>query len=419
MAGLHRPEPRSQDAGWPARFRILDKAQLRKSLSTLLSLFLALFCADAVVSLLDDTLLLALGRNPLTVPRMVLSGGVLVLSIGGYVAMALVPMIPKRVFLPLVLFNPAVALALIPLTIYHFAKITQLAWWTSVIQVVLGFGVLFWVQRGWKLRWPALPEERLYERPFRWRHLLGFAAANLLVLAPAVGVYLAVCASLAVSHLSGGFLTLNAHGLTARAKTYQRSDGRTVRLVPMMHVGERGFYRKVAESFPTNAVILLEGVTDRQKLIKHDLNYNRMASSLGLVEQREHFGPERGRPRRADVDVEQFSPATIEFLNVAARIHSEGFTPGTVRELSANSQTPQDLERLWRDLLTLRNDHLMQEVRSALANGDDVVAPWGAAHMPGLARLVEGAGFQLAKTEEFPVIRFRQVNDRDAAGRRK
>lgn len=384
---------------------------MKKSVATLLSLFLALFCADGVVSLVDDTLLLTLGVNPLTGPRMVLSGAVLVLSIVVYVAIALMPMIPKRVFLPLVLFNPAVALALIPLTIYSFSRIQQWAWWTSVIQVMLGFGVLLWVQRGWGLRWPPLPEDRLSERQFSWGHLAGFVAVNLLVLAPAAVAYVAVCASFAVNHLSGGFLTVNTHGLTARAKTYQRSDGRTVRLIPMMHVGEKGFYRKVAESFPTNAVILLEGVTDRQKLIKHDLNYNRMASSLGLVEQREHFGPERGKPRRADVDVEQFSPETIEFLNVAARIHSEGFTPGTLRELASNSQTPEDLERLWSDLLTLRNDHLMEEVRAAVENGEDVVAPWGAAHMPGLARLVESAGFRLAETEEYPVIRFRQSSE--------
>jgi hypothetical protein len=82
--------------------------------------------------------------------------------------------------------------------------------------------------------------------------------------------------------------------------------------------------------------------------------------------------------------------------------------------LTTNSQTPEDLERLWRDLLTLRNDHLMEEIRAALAEGDDVVAPWGAAHMPGLARLIEDAGFSLAETREFPVIRFRRGMGRGA-----
>lgn len=381
---------------------------MKKSFATLLSLFLALFCADGLVSLIDDTLLLAFGANLLTVPRAVLSLAVLVFSAAVYIAIGLAPMVPKRVFLPLVLFNLAMGLALVPLTIYHFDQIQQWAWWTSVLQVVVGFGALAWVQRGWRPRWPVLSEEWLADRGFRWGHLAGFVVANVLVLAPAVAAYLVVCASLAVDHLSGGFLDLSTTGLTARAKAYTRGDGRTIHLIPMMHVGERRFYQQVAESFPTNAVILLEGVTDRRNLLKHGLSYNRMATSLGLAEQREHFGPERGKPRRADVDVEQFSPETIEFLNVAARLHSEGLTRRTLRDLTMNSQTPEDLERLWRDLLTLRNDHLMGEIRAALADGDDVVAPWGAAHMPGLARLIEGAGFSLAETREFPVIRFRR-----------
>lgn len=381
-------------------------ARLKKSVATLLSLFLVLFCADAVVSVADDALLLLFGANTLTLFRGVLSLPVLAMAVVVYLLIGIMPMIPKRVVLPLVMFNLAAFLALIPLTIYDFDRIQHWALVISLCQAVVGFGLLFWVQRGWRFRWPIVPEERVGDRKFSWPRLAGFLAANVLVLAPGILVYLALCASLAVDHLSGGFLALTTDSLSVRARTYTRADGRTIDLIPMMHIGEAGFYRQVSDSFPEDAVILLEGVSDRRNLIKKQLDYSRMANSLGLAEQQRNFGTGRGKPRPADVDVEQFSPETIAFLNLATRVHSEGFTFRIVQELSSHSQGPEDLERLWDDLLTLRNDHLMNQIRAALAEGEDVVVPWGAAHMPGIAREIEQAGFKLAESKEYPIVRF-------------
>lgn len=380
---------------------------MKKPLSVLLSLCLGLFLADAVISLLDDTIILAWGVHALDVVR-----GVVFLMTAGltllvYFLMGITPMVPKRLFLPVVLFNPLAMLAVIPLSIYYYQRFQWIAWIVSACQVAVALAVLRWAQGGWRFRWPTVTDDQLSKRGFSWLNLGGFVVVNGVVLLPGVLVYLGLCASLAVGHFSGGFLALDGDGLAVQARTYVREDGKVIRLVPMMHIGEKEFYRRISASMPTNAVILLEGVTDRKELLRHKLSYRRMASSLGLTEQRETFEPGGSRIRHADVDVEQFSAETLEFLNTASLLHSEGLTGETLRELFLKPQSPELMKRLWEDLLVKRNEHLLEQMEAELEHSRPIVVPWGAAHMPGLARAIEKQGFRLSQADEYHVFRFR------------
>jgi hypothetical protein len=59
-----------------------------------------------------------------------------------------------------------------------------------------------------------------------------------------------------------------------------------------------------------------------------------------------------------------------------------------------NYVPPPDFEKqLWDDILTKRNQHLLKIIESRLTLSDTIVVPWGAAHMPGLAKQIEKMGF--------------------------
>ena len=66
-----------------------------------------------------------------------------------------------------------------------------------------------------------------------------------------------------------------------------------------------------------------------------------------------------------------------------------------------NSETAvETIAGLKRDLLDLRNDHLLVEIEKALRDYDHVVVPWGALHLPGIQEQVRGLGFvQAAETD--------------------
>jgi hypothetical protein len=54
---------------------------------------------------------------------------------------------------------------------------------------------------------------------------------------------------------------------------------------------------------------------------------------------------------------------------------------------------------------------LLQEIQSHLALSDNLVVPWGVAHMPGISREIQKSGFHLAGTQNFVVIRFGKAHD--------
>ena len=382
---------------------------MKRFISILLNLCVVSFLADATISLLDDTLIVTFGLHALGAIRGIVFCLAIVTAIVVYILMAITPIIPKRFFLPITLFNPVAMLAVIPLFIYHYDRLEQISWFISLCQVIFGLGILYWLQRGFNFRWPLVSDDKLGNRPFGWLHLFRFLLVNVFVLLPGLFLYLALCASLAVDHFSGSFLALRSDGLTVRARKYVRADGKTIQLIPMMHIGDAGFYQQISKSFATNSVILMEGVTDNKNLLQHELSYKRAAKSLGLAEQEEKFVPPAGQWRLADLDVEQFSENTIQFLNVTTLLYSKGLKVEIVLELVQQSQSPLLLEQLQEDLVTKRNQHLLQEIQTELHDSENIVVPWGAAHMPGIAREIQASGFHLAESQEYKVVNFRSV----------
>jgi len=150
----------------------------------------------------------------------------------------------------------------------------------------------------------------------------------------------------------------------------------------------------------------MEGVSDNLNLLTNKITYRRMAASLGVAEQQKEFKPIQGEWVRADVDVEQFSTNTIGFLNLVMRIHSQGFSAETVLPLIQYSPPADFQQQLFDDLLRKRNRHLLEEIQARLSESEHIVVPWGAAHMPEIAREIQKAGFRLDATREYQPIRF-------------
>ena len=380
---------------------------LRQLLLILLSLCLGLFLADAIISLVDDSLILLLDIRLLTAVRGVVWLFSLLMAIVIYGLMGLTPLIPKRLFLPLTLFNPLAMLFTVPVAIYFYGWLQQSSWAISFCQVILGLSILYRVRGGITLRWPLVAENQLRSRRFSWLNLSAFLLVNLFVLLPAVMVYLAVCAALAVDHFSEGFLALRPGGFSVQVRKYVRADGKTVQLVPMAHIGEANFYRQLSQSFPTNSVVLMEGVTDNSNLLTNKITYQRMATSLGLAEQEKEFNPVQVEMVMADVDVEQFNTNTIGVLNLAMLFHVRGVNAETVLTVLRFSTPPHFEQQLVEDLLRKRNRHLLEELRARLPQSDTLIVPWGVAHMPGIAEGLRASGFRLGETREHTVIRFR------------
>jgi hypothetical protein len=381
----------------------------RRSLALLLSFCLYLFLADAVFSVLDDVSSLLFDCHIFSALTGISFVVTLLMVPLVYVLIGLTPMVPKRLFLPIPLFYLGEVLAAIPLTIYFYGRHREIDLIVSICQAGVGLAILCRAQGGLKFRWPALHIEQLGARGFSWRHFSGFVLVNLFVLLPLAITSLLLFTAHAVNHFSEGFMALRPVGFTVQVRKYVRDDGKVIELFPMAHVASPDFYRRVSRSFPSNSVILMEGVSDDHNLLTNKISYKRMAKNLGLAEQKIEFVPAAtNRVFRADVDVGQFSKPTLDFLNLVMMIHAKGVTAENLSTLMRYSPAPDFESQLFDDILIKRNQHLLEEIQLHLKSSDNLMVPWGVAHMPAIAREIQKAGFHLRETREFVVIRFRK-----------
>ena len=91
-----------------------------------LSVCLGLFLAAGVVSLLDDSLVLWSGVHLLTAVSGILTFVSFFALLLLYGLIGITPLIPKRIFLPVIFFNLLALLAMFPTLIYHHTWLLQL-----------------------------------------------------------------------------------------------------------------------------------------------------------------------------------------------------------------------------------------------------------------------------------------------------
>ncbi len=377
----------------------------RSGTAFFLSFILLLFLVSGGAALLDSSLILLLHRQDASIVSGLLALLMILAGILCYGAMALSPAIPKRYFLPVSLFLPIAYIAVLPLFVYYHRPSDWIAWGVALGQVLLGLFVLRRAHRGTRIGWPLFPASQLYDRDFRWGNLAAVVLATVLVLLPAILLYTGFSAQLAVHHFTDGFVALRPSGISMQVRKYVRDvDGRNITLVPMSHIGQSEFYRDLAASFPADSVVLMEGVSDKNKLLPTHLSYARMAAATGGVQQVTAFKPP-GEIVPADVDLSSFSASTLEILKTAMIVHSKGVTPETL-PLLMKPTPPDAVEQLIKDLLAKRNRHLLKVIEEHLANPGHIIVPWGAAHMPEIARGIQKSGFHVIETREFVAIRF-------------
>ncbi len=376
----------------------------RPVLAIILSLMLGFFLLCGLVSLVSAAESLLLHRRDLELAGSLLTLLLMLASVLTYCLLGFFPEVPKRWFVPLCLFAPAVPIAILPLLVYFHAYTAWIDFGVAVMHLLLGLFVLRKLRGKASPVWPLVPAGKLVRRKFSCANLAGVALAPVLVILPVALLYCGISAKLALEHFTDGFALLRPGGITMQVREYVRDDGRKITLVPMSHVGETDFYQDIAASFPEDAVVLMEGVSDQGNLLDVHSNYSNMADAVGGVEQVKVFKP-RGRIVPADVDMSTFSPASLEMLKTVLMVHAKGVTAETLPYLMKPAKPGLEKELL-DDILTKRNHHLLGVIREWLPQAQTIIVPWGAAHMAETAREIQKLGFRQVATREYTAIRF-------------
>jgi hypothetical protein len=397
------------------------------------NLFLILFLTDGAVSLFDELFSLLAPMPVLSQLRTFLADVVILMAFTVFQALGIDKRLPKRIFLPLIFF-----VCLVPIGAWAFPSLAAGS----------GYGLLAALLQLLLCLWPIynlkqmgepgmMMPKTMFNGPFfSLKNTVVFTGISLFVIPLVSLLLLFATANSFMQRNTSGFMRLGPGGVYMTEKVYQR-DNKTVRLVGMIHMGEKGYYDDLVGSIvPGRTIILAEGVSDNKKLLPNRLDYGKVANYLGLTLQQEkmHFKgrlietiePEkpsaksRNRsmtPRvdilRADVDVSSFRPPTIGFLDELGKQMKEestslqGLTASSA--LSAKYMTPEIQKVIMEDILYRRNQEVIRHLNKAVPGYDTVVIPWGAMHMPEIEAEVLREGFKLQQVHERLSIDFRKV----------
>jgi hypothetical protein len=380
----------------------------------LASIFVYAFLVDAVLALASEWLPIAPVRDAIAW----LTFGLALLL---FALLAFSARLPARLLLPPIAFAVWADLCGgFPLTFVlpeHFTLALSLSQLALAIAVVILHG-----------RWKRLPP-RLDAPAFSWPRLAGFALLGAVVAPLAIACAAVNVLGLSAEQATGGYLKIRPAGLLLEERQLEK-DGRHVRLVSMMHIGEKHFYESIFSSLPKegDAIVLLEGVTDHKGLLRGRFSYAKIATLLGLASQEatslQHApapgeasagsdAPSRLEFRRADVDISTFQPLTIAFINTLGTLLADPTPANALQTFGAQDspfQQPHANEIVMRDILENRNAHLLGEIDAALRTHDTVVVPWGAMHLPAVEAALEAQGFRETARIDRPVVRWKRAH---------
>ncbi len=269
---------------------------------------------------------------------------------------------------------------------------------------------------------------------FGWRRFLFFTAGSLATVPIFLVAGVLGSAARGIDQVTESYVRLRPDGIYMAESRLTKED-REVALKGMVHVADASFYRDLKWKIEgVKTLVLLEGVTDREGLLKDGLGMEKVAGLLGLESQMEKGvyretiekmtekaatveSAENGivtvEPsvdvRRADVDVSSFKPTTISYLKAAANLFQATTSAELVRILQDRSsplQNDQIAQGVMTDILTGRNSYLIGQIEEGLLTHQRIVVPWGALHLGEIERHLKKQGFIEKERIEAPAILF-------------
>jgi hypothetical protein len=371
----------------------------------LLNLYLALFLADAGISVLDELAWAATGYHLLGFVRDPVALLTFLAAPPCYLLVVASRAVPRAVFVPLALFPPLLMLLGLPVAYWLGWQNYGMAQATTA-QAALGLQAVVLLRLRFGRPW--LQAEDLPGPMFTLGPCLRMVAFTMLLVLPGTLVAFVGLCERCLDRFTVGFVRVGIGRLELVERSYTRGDS-TVRLLGMMHIGEESTYEAIAASFDhPDVLVLTEGVSDDQGLLGERMHYEAVADSTGLVNQQTFDSYRPGlRLRNADVDVSAMSESTQRLLRLTTTlVDDDGVNIPVLLELFELSAetTEANQEVFWRDVIDLRNSVLIEHLEIAVGEAPVVVVPWGAAHLPELEQRLLEWGYSPGGEQFIPLL---------------
>ena len=397
----------------------------------LMNAFLAVTAVSAVMALADDLVV----KSAMDSQYFSIRGQValldIVLLLVAIVSLILVPQLPKLVLLPLVLVSVWQLLGApgVEWSILDRASLVKL----DVIALA-AVALSFVINRARTGRLFISSADLPFHDGLVGRTIIAMPLALIALLVVGVGAVVSAVPTY-VELQSRGYLHFASQGLEVRETTLVKGD-HTVHLIGMVHIGDPEFYRALYKGIPPEALVLAEGVTDRQDRMKAKPSYDNAARGLGLESQGEfqkllagsnmvdtpstpsapsttpqpvaQANPAAPHVLFADIDVSDLSPSTLRFLEAVGTVfQAPSFSEAMQRYVAISQQFKEDeVKGVMDEILTKRNDHVIAAFDRYEPQYRLIYMPWGALHLPGIEDKILARGYKVQSVRMLPIAKY-------------
>jgi hypothetical protein len=396
----------------------------------LMNAFLVVTAASAALALVDDLSIHSEMGSSFFSFRGQIDLLDVVLLLLAVVAIIVVPQLPKLVLLPPILVGVWQILGAPGMT-WSILDRMSMAKLDGILLAAVAISFVVNMARGGSLfiRTADLPfRENLVTRTLVTMPLALIA----IVVIGVAGILTAIPTY--VEQQSRGYLHFAPQGLEVRDTTLVKG-GHVVHLIGMVHIGDPEFYRSLYKSIPADALVLAEGVTDRDNRMATKPSYDNAARGLGLESQGEFQKLLAGSNRLdappaptqpgapvvpppvnplvphvvfADIDVSDLSPSTLRFLEAVGTVfQAPNLTEAVQRYIAISQQfKEEEVKGVMDEILTKRNEHVVAAFDKYEPQYRLIYMPWGALHMPGIEDKIIARGYKVQSVRMMPIAKY-------------
>ncbi|MCK9225923.1 MAG: hypothetical protein M0Q02_12670, partial [Candidatus Muirbacterium halophilum] len=295
-------------------------------------IFIIILIVYSIIAICDDLNGIMSGKSFLSDIRLTANALVFINSFFLAVFLIFTSVLPLKFFLPPLIIFIFKGIVIFPLSFYttrgldfeqkfsyDYYNILNYAKWYGAILVLFTLTQLFFA-----FYLKLNNDKIIYNKKavFNFKRPVVSILSLIVIFSVFAGPYFMLNITSFVNNLTNGFLKADSTSFYSVEKIYSKNNT-DISLLGMIHIGDKEFYEKLSKNIVGNKKLLLpEGISDKNDLLKIKPDYKNLSKSIGLNTQAENFKIEKDSIdiKNVDIDTSEFDEKTITIINSILKV---------------------------------------------------------------------------------------------------
>ncbi|MCK9474541.1 MAG: hypothetical protein M0R46_01355 [Candidatus Muirbacterium halophilum] len=364
-------------------------------------IFIIILIVYSIIAICDDLNGIMSGKSFLSDIRLTANALVFINSFFLAVFLIFTSVLPLKFFLPPLIIFIFKGIVIFPLSFYttrgldfeqkfsyDYYNILNYAKWYGAILVLFTLTQLFFA-----FYLKLNNDKIIYNKKavFNFKRPVVSILSLIVIFSVFAGPYFMLNITSFVNNLTNGFLKADSTSFYSVEKIYSKNNT-DISLLGMIHIGDKEFYEKLSKNIVGNKKLLLpEGISDKNDLLKIKPDYKNLSKSIGLNTQAENFKIEKDSIdiKNVDIDTSEFDEKTITIINSILKVLESKSRAEVNQNLVYSNEVMREYNGMFyikKDIIDKRNDKIIDAIDKYSKEYNHIIVPWGALHLDAIEK---------------------------------